>query len=328
MANDIKAMTDALGKDKEEFLNCVESAINAHISAKSWQECLTIVQRYDDGRIRSTWEPKVSESYWNRMVAFLRGKHYNGWQLDSKLTDGVVDVVTKKFGEFYQDHAKDLSGPLTQRLLKDRVFSKQLANNIIDAAKGPLPDAIKKELSSRIVDVLEHTDIGGHIMNVAVVGITAAVNTVIAYAVSSSVVTIMLQHMAVFLKGAIVKVLATTAFKTMIVSVIKVIAKAKIIAFLVVIFGSLLGSVPLWAVIAPLLLAFIAYQVASLPDKMGDKVSVAVRGELSGNFDKMNSDVVNEIMKSFTSDALKTLAEDIASDLMNDPEFRANIGKL
>ena len=138
----------------------------------------------------------------------------------------------------------------------------------------------------------------------------------------------MLQHMAVFLKGAIVKVLATTAFKTMIVSVIKVIAKAKIIAFLVVIFGSLLGSVPLWAVIAPLLLAFIVYQVASLPDKMGDKVSVAVRGELSGNFDKMNSDVVNEIMKSFTSDALKTLAEDIASDLMNDPEFRANIGKL
>ena len=138
----------------------------------------------------------------------------------------------------------------------------------------------------------------------------------------------MLQHMAVFLKGAIVKVLATTAFKTMIVSVIKVIVKAKIIAFLVVIFGSLLGSVPLWAVIAPLLLAFIAYQVASLPDKMGDKVSVAVRGELSGNFDKMNSDVVNEIMKSFTSDALKTLAEDIASDLMNDPEFRANIGKL
>lgn len=126
MANDIKAMTDALGKDKEEFLNYVESAINAHISAKSWQECLTIVQRYDDGRIRSTREPKVSESYWNRMVAFLRGKRYNGWQLDSKLTDGVVDVVIKKFGEFYQDHAKDLSGTPTQRLLKDRVFSKQL----------------------------------------------------------------------------------------------------------------------------------------------------------------------------------------------------------
>lgn len=121
--------------------------------------------------------------------------------------------------------------------------------------------------------------------------------------------------MAVFLKGVNVKVLATTSFKTMIVSVIKVIAKVKIIAFLVVIFGSLLGSVPLWAVIAPLLLAFIAYQVASLPDKMGDKVSVAVRGELSGNFDKMNSDVVHEIMKSFTSDALKTLAEDIVSDL-------------
>ena len=268
MANDIKAMTDTLDKDKEEFLNCVENAINAHISTKSWQGYLTIVQRYDDGRIRSTLEPKVSESYWNRMVAFLRGKRYNGWQLDSKLTDGVVDVVTKKFGEFYQDHAKDLSGPLTQRLLKDRVFSKQLANNIIEAAKGPLPDAIKKELSSRIVDVLEHTDIGGHIMNVAVVRITAAINTVIAYAVSSSVVTIMLQHMAVFLKGAIVKVLATTAFKTMIVSVIKVIAKTKIIAFLVVIFGSLLGSVPLWAVIAPLLLAFIAYQVASLPDNL------------------------------------------------------------
>ena len=328
MANEVQSAVNALGAHKTVFLADVQVAINSHISKQSWQECLTIVQRYDHGSIRSTWIPEVSKAYWGRMSAFLRGKRYDGWQLDSKLTDGVVNVVTKKFEAFYKDHAKDLSTPLTQHLLKNRVFAEQLADHIIDATKGPLPSALKKQLSNQIVQILENTTIGDHIKNTAIVGITTAVNTVIAYAVSSSVVSIMIQHMAVFLKGAIVKVLATTAFKTMIVTAVKAIAKAKIVAFLIAIFGSILGAVPIWAIIAPLLVAFIAYQVSTLPEKMGAKVSVAVRQELSGNFDNLNRDVVNQIMQSFTSDALSTLAKDLAADLMNDPEFKNNIGKL
>ena len=134
--------------------------------------------------------------------------------------------------------------------------------------------------------------------------------------------------MVILLKSVIAHIFATTALKTMIVATIKAIAKAKIIAFLVAIFGSLLGSVPLWAIIAPALGLFIAYQVATLPERMGDRVSSAVRQELTGKFDSISRDVVNEVVGSLTGDTIKKLAKDIASEALTSEEFKNSIDEL
>ena len=328
MQVDVKSIVDALGKDKTEFLNDVEISISAHIKAKSWQECLTIVERYSWGGIKSTWEPEVSADYWDRMVAFVKSKNYEGYQLDSKLTDGVVDLVTEKFGKFYEGHADDLSVPLSQQLMKDHVFSELLAREIIEASKGTLPQEIKKQLANQLADIIQQTSIGQSLRDHAVVAITTAISTVIATVISSTIGSILLKQMIILLKGVIAKILATTAFKTMIVATIKAIAKAKIIAFLVAIFGSMLGSVPLFFIIAPLLTAFIAYQVSSLPGKMGDKVSNAVRQELEGKFDSMSTSIVNEIVGSLTGDTIKSLAKSIASDALKSEEFKDSISEI
>ena len=47
---------------------------------------------------------------------------------------------------------------------------------------------------------------------------------------------------------------------------------------------------------------------------MGKKVSLAVRQELSGEFDNLNKNVVTQIMGGLTSSALGVLASDIAKD--------------
>ena len=328
MQVDVKSIVDALGKDKKTFLDDVESSIREHIKDKSWQECLTIVERYSWGDIRSTWEPEVSEAYWDRMVAFVRGKNYKGYQLDSKLTDGVVDLVTEKFDKFYEGHADDLSIPLSQQLMKDQVFSELLAREIIEASKGTLPKTIKKQLVNQLADIIQQTSIGQSLKEHAVAAITTAISTVIATVISSTIGSILLKQMIILLKGVIAKILATTAFKTMIVATIKAIAKAKIIAFLVAIFGSMLGSVPLFVIIAPVLTGFIAYQVATLPDKMSDKVSSAVRQELDGKFNSISKDVVNEVVGSLTSDTIKKLAKDIAREALTSEEFKNSIDGL
>ena len=328
MQVDVKSIVDALGKDKKTFLDDVESSIREHIKDKSWQECLTIVERYSWGDIRSTWEPEVSEAYWDRMVAFVKGKNYKGYQLDSKLTDGVVALVTEKFEKFYEGRAEDLSVPLSQQLMQDNVFSELLAREIIEASKGTLPQEIKKQLANQLADIIQQTSIGQSLKDHAVAAITTAISTVIATVISSTIGSILLKQMIILLKGVIAKILATTAFKTMIVATIKAIAKAKIIAFLVAIFGSILGSVPLWMFIAPLLIGFIAYQVSNLPEKMGDKVSSAVRQELEGKFDNMSTNIVNEVVGSLTGDTIKSLAKSIASDALKSEEFKDSINGL
>ena len=324
MQVDVKSIVDALGKDKTVFLNDVESSIREHIRNKSWQECLTIVQRYDDGRIRSTWEPEVSEAYWDRMVAFVRGKNYKGYQLDSKLTDGVVELVNEKYKNFYQGHAEDLSVPLSQQLMKDSLFSELLAREIIESLKGTLPEAMKKQFTNQLADIIKNSGMGQNIID----NITYTIGHLIASVISSIIGPIIVHQIIILLQQVIAHILATTAFKTMIVATIKAIAKAKIIAFLVAIFGSILGSVPLFFIIAPALGLFIAYQVSSLPEKMGDKVSSAVRQELEGKFDSMSTSIVNEIVGSLTVDTIKKLAKDIAREAITSEEFKNSINEF
>ena len=77
--SNVQSLVAELGKNKTSFLNEVESSINYYISHRSWQECLTIVERYSDGSVKSTWEPsEILEGYVKRLIAFLRKKNYNG----------------------------------------------------------------------------------------------------------------------------------------------------------------------------------------------------------------------------------------------------------
>ena len=67
-------------------------------------------------------------------------------------------------------------------------------------------------------------------------------------------------------------------------------------------------------IVAPLLAAFIAYEVAHLPKQMGGKVSEAVVAELSGEFERINKSVAQQIVKSFSESVISSLATDIAND--------------
>ena len=314
----VQSMVAELGKKKTPFLDDVESSINSYISHRSWQECLTIVERYSDGSVRSTWEPsEILEGYVNRLIAFLRKKKYDGYELDSKLTDGVVVLVTKKFEEFYSKNAGSLAKPLLQQLMNDKVFVNKLADQIIDVSKGPLPTAVKSRLTSHLIYALEDS-MQINISQIASDSIHTLTTHVVAAAasvpISKAVAVVLLKNMAIFLKGAVAKVMATTAVKTMLATTIKKLVAVKIVAALIALVAPALGSISIWWIVAPLLAAFIAYEVSNLPENMGKKVSLAVRQELSGEFDNLNKNVVTQIMGGLTSSALGVLASDIAKD--------------
>lgn len=69
-----------------------------------------------------------------------------------------------------------------------------------------------------------------------------------------------------------------------------------------------------WVDISPLFAAFIVFEVASLPEKMGRKVSSAVKAELDGEFKNINTSIANHLMSSMSTSIVSTLAHDIAKD--------------
>ena len=314
----VYSMVAELGKNKYTFLNDVESSIDSYISGKSWQECLTIVERYSDGSVKDVWEPSdVMEGYVKRLMAFLFKKKCDGYELDSKLTDGVVSLVTKKFEKYYSDNAGALAKPLMTQLMNDKVFVNQLAEQIVDVSKGPLPTAIKNKLVAKVIHSLEES-MNVNISQIAVDQIHNLTTHIVAAAaavpISKTVAIVLFKNMAFFLKGVIAKVMATTAFKTMLATAIKKLVVIEIIAALVAIVGPALGGISAWWIIAPLLATYIAYEVYNLPEQMGSKVSSAVRSELSGEFDHLNQNVVKQILNGLSSAAMASLVNDIAQE--------------
>ena len=325
MAISVQSLVNELGSRKGEFLKNVRDNVYEHIAVKNWRDCLTITDLYYDGSVRSTYRPEASTDYGGRLIAFTRGKKYDDRVLDSGLTPGVVKTVIEEFEKFYA--SETFSKMLVKQLMSDRVFAKKLAETIVDAASGPISAALKRQITERLADILQER-LGDTLVNATV----ALVSQVVAVIVSKSVLTIILHQMVIMLKGALAKILATTALKTTLVAAIKKLATIKIVAFVTALVAPALGSVPVFFIAAPIIAVVLAWiinhEAENLPKNMATKISVAIRDELDRKFDDINNDIVTELVNSLTTDALGKLAENVAHDLATNDEFRAALRQL
>lgn len=66
-------------------------------------------------------------------------------------------------------------------------------------------------------------------------------------------------------------------------------------------------------ILVPLIIAFIAYEINTLPRKMAEKISTAVVEELSGKFTSLNHNVSTSVASEISSAALITYLSDVAN---------------
>ena len=293
---------------------------------------MTLVERRVDGSVKKTWYPSdAMRGYIPRLVAFLRKKQYGNYAIDSVLTDKVVSNVTQKFNNFYSQNNELLAEPLLSILIANKVFLNAFAfaKQIAESTNGTLPAAIKSQLTTLLVHKLEGA-LNTNIVNVsanAIATLTTKVVTAAAIPISKSLTTLMLKHLAFFLKGSIAKILASAAMKGFIATAMKKIAAAKILAALITLVGSKLSlsaGAAVAGVIAPLLVAFIAHEIYTLPKKLSEKVSSEIRLELDGKFNEINTNVISQIM----NDLLMNGAGVFISDIVKEPEIKETIRAL
>lgn len=327
----ITKIINQLGYKKNDFLAEVEYSIKHEIQNCSINECLTLVERRADGSVKKTWYPSdAMRGYIPRLVAFLRKKQYGNYAIDSVLTDKVVSNVTQKFNNFYSQNNELLAEPLLSILIADKVFLNAFAKQIAESTNGTLPAAIKSQLTTLLVHKLEGA-LNTNIVNVSANAIatltTKVVTAAAAIPISKSLTALMLKHLAFFLKGSIAKILASAAMKGFIATAVKKIAAAKILAALITLVGSKLSisaGAAVAGVIAPLLVAFIAHEIYTLPKKLSEKVSSEIRLELDGKFNEINTNVISQIM----NDLLMNGAGVLISDIVKEPEIKETIREL
>lgn len=324
----VECIVTELGAKKDEVISKIKTEINDYIENISPAECLTLVSRSSDGSICSHWYPsEVFSGYTGRMLAFLRSEKYEGKVIDSALTDSVVEIVSNQFSKFYDDNSITIAKPLLNQLLKDEVFVSQLSNQIVQISGGVIPLYIKDELSKSLVHYIED-HIQTNIVHSSATQIQQLASGIITHAtavpITTAISAVLVKNMAIFLKGAIAKVLATSAAKTMLMGIIKKIVAAKIIAAFVAILGPVLGGVSIIYIVAPLLAAYIAYEISNLPEELAEKVSTAVASELSGSFEKINKGMATRLIQSMSIG----MATSFANDVMHDTVFKELLENL
>ena len=215
----IREIDQLLAKDKAKFLNNLKADISNYVSNRSCAECLTIVEN------GYRWEPSDAlDGYIPRFISFIRGRKYNGKELDSALTERIVSITTSSYNEHVQIHSTAIVKPVLEELLNNKVVIESLAAQIVDKWKGTISVVLRKKLIAILVHKIEES-IGDNIVHASSSAVSAICSKVVAVAVSipisKSIAILLAKNMAIMLKGVIAKVLASATFKTMMATMVK-----------------------------------------------------------------------------------------------------------
>jgi len=125
----IQELVNSLGEQRSEFLNDIESSIKSYISSQG-ANCLTINQVYSSGEIKRQWKLKASSDYAKCLYAFCRRESFRGYELDSALTEPVVDIVTSKFEAFYRKNNEHINKAFLKALIQDSAIINSIVEKI------------------------------------------------------------------------------------------------------------------------------------------------------------------------------------------------------
>lgn len=310
---------------KTNFLTDVRSAVNGYISSQG-TGCLTLIEKKRNGT-KEKWELSPHPGYALRLIAFCRGKKYEGNEIDSGLTEPVIGIVTRQFEHLYQANDEEIAKTIMSFIIQNQVLSASLVDTVINsAAVGKITDEVKARMASLILsqvqDALQVALAKGSLVTVG-----KTVTAVASKPIAAKIAMMLVKFIAVHLKTVIAKVLASAAIKTIIAAAVKKFLVAALTAAIVKAiaakFGISAGAVFLWILI-PVIVAYIAYEVVTFPGHLGEKVSEKVVEDLSGKFTNINQDVFKRVVSEVIDNGFGAIIEQFAQS----DEVQDAIGEL
>lgn len=312
----LRDLAQALGKDKSAFISKVQNNIYDKINNCSIKECLSVVEI--SSYLEKIWEPSDAlDGYIPRFIAFLRKKKYNNHILDSYLTDKVVDEVVSTYSNFVKEHSSFIIKPLITNILNDKKIVDSIANEAVKTWQGTLPSVLRSKLATILAHKIE-ASISTDIIHASSDAIATAASKIVAASASipitKSIAILLAKHTAIMLKGVVTKVLASAAFKTMLATSVKKFVAAKILTMILASLGSKLAGISISWILAPLIIAFVAYEVNTLPEKLAKNISTAIANELDEKYGSINKQIASNLVTTIGGPIITAFINDMIHD--------------
>lgn len=298
----IDKLVTHLQEGQEGFLDDLQYAVRHYVEEQG-SECLAIVERDDMGAIERVWRLALSGDYVERLLAFVNDQQYNGRELDSTLTEPLIELVVGKFGHYYKSSGTQIA----RILLEDRQFTEKLVENVVDQHA-----TLRAQLRRRAVRVITD-ELQEQLQNR-----TGELVTTTANATATRKIALVLDEQLAFqIQALVLKVIALPVVNQMLILVIQKFIVSTIlysvIRFIAVKLGIGIGATTMLFLL-PIVAIWIARDIANFPTELGRQVGQQVRDELETHFDEINRYVMSEVYDEFVRIGAEQLAQDLAQD--------------
>ncbi|KAF8850871.1 hypothetical protein BDZ45DRAFT_696406 [Acephala macrosclerotiorum] len=312
---------------KDVFLNEIESNVRHYIESTG-RQCIAIVEKDDDGKLFRTWEFRFNDDfdhYCKVLYKFTRKQQYHGHDLDSALTEPIANMVQRSYESFYESENEAISNGMLTMLAADDLKLNNSVDRLGEIAMSAVSSQVKKQLlrvvKHQIKESAKHGTLNAVGHNIGHLAATAAgtqVGVVVAH--------LLIKLLATNVGHIVTKFLASAAAKKMIFIIVKkyaiTVVTGVVVNFLATHITAAVGGSSIMWIVAPILLVYITYEIATFPESLGKKVSKKIREELEMNFETTNKTILEKVFDSIFS------GDELLQKIAHDDEFQEMVQGL
>lgn len=307
-------VAEAIAEQRGQLFSDVRSEVYSALIAMSPSESLTLRLLSGDSEVRRI-SPSPTADYARALIAFTRGQSFNGYEVDSAVTPVTLAAITHAVQRFYG--SEDISGVIAASI-SSQIEASGVLRRELDTASRQNAAWLRKEATTAL-----HENTAYSIAGQAIDATTDAIGQILHTTAGQNIIATLGKVLATTggkaillggLKAAVVKIMATSAAQTMIIGLVKkvgigVLIKTAIGKVIIVALAAVGLSAPLWVILLPIIIGFLAYEYNHFPAKLADKIPTEVDAVFSSHFHALNKSVSETIVAEVLKRAADAITE-------------------
>ncbi|CAH0035149.1 unnamed protein product [Clonostachys rhizophaga] len=316
---------DNLVAQKAEFVNHARSKVYQYIRWKDRDHLIRIVEKdaYGPGQYR-THRPGL-DLYVFVLGCFCTKKKYKEHELDSALTDPVVNIVCDCYSELLQANSHQLKEHLIQKILSNDIILQATLKIVIDKLKSKglrITESSLAKLVHETVSQTAHTAAHSHLGTTIGHSITVAAGST----AGQFLINILVKAIAHHVTTITTNIIGNIAVKTVVKAAAKKVCITAITGVIVKTIATKLGFTSTMSILHVLVIGgYLTVKLIGLPREMAEKVSNGVSDTLNNSYRSCLEEILDDITDSVTDP--KKIASLMTSEMVDISEFQRELEK-
>lgn len=322
---DIGPIVDSLDDEKYDFIAKCRRYTENYVTGLG-RESLAIKE------IGGRTHHPAPDSYMKVLWKFRNKESYQGYQLESVLSEPLSKKVVEYYNEFLKDHQPEIEAQLKQQVAH--------SINITSALKKILYDELQKRgikhIRHQAVDAFIHgcqSNFQSQLAQTTGTTVTHLVGHTVGTAVGTSIAHALSVAIAHGITNAIVHVAHSVAFKAVFKAVVVHSVGTIVSGVLVSTVATHMTAASASAAFGPVVLAagglYLFYKIITIPEELGEKLGKALETRLRGDFRPWTEKALEafveklvdpeEMLKSLLKKEVDTVIPDLLSEMTDAP---------